>query len=652
MDSFLDHVCITLTMKMKNLLLTVTFVLFSGVLTAQSVDQIRNSGLYNFGIGTGENYSLARKNALQNLTEGISVHIKSEFQHIVNETNGNIDDYSKSVVTTYSSAVINQYQEKLLSEKPGRVELMLYISKGDLQKVFDEREQLIRDLTALGEKAEAELRISDALRNYYWAMLLARSHPNNQNLRHTFASGTTFPLLKGLSDKMESIFAKLKMQVVSVQQKKEPLQKQFILSILYSGRPVQNLDYTYFSGDGFSGLTSIRDGNGIATIDGPYADEVQQLRLKVEYQYANKAHLEPEVKQIMESVTVPYFDKAEVRIELNAMANTASANNQTLFQKQTQTGLKTSSQSQSQTASQAGANSTASFSKINSNTPEFSNFVTSIEKVTAAIRSNNHQSVQALCTPEGWEVYSKLIRNGNVTVLQSPADTLRVLKFGKEVVVRSVPMLFAFKTNKTKFVEKVVFTFNEEAKITNLAFALGQKATNDILQKPTGFGSLEEKYFLIRFMENYKTAYSLKRADYLEALFDENALIIVGNRVQKAPQPTDQVRNMYGNFSNEQVEYITLSKSEYLDRVKRVFQRNEFVNIHFEDNEVRKTQRNDKIYGIQIAQHYYSSTYADKGYLFLMIDLNDTIQPKIYVRTWQPTKNADGSVIGIEDFKF
>ena len=103
---------------MKNLFLTVAFVLFSGILTAQTVEQIRNSGQYNYGIGTGANYSLARKNALQNLTEGISVHIKSEFQHIVNETNGNIDDYSKSVVTTYSSAVINQYHEKLLSENP------------------------------------------------------------------------------------------------------------------------------------------------------------------------------------------------------------------------------------------------------------------------------------------------------------------------------------------------------------------------------------------------------------------------------------------------------------------------------------------------------------------------------------------------------
>jgi hypothetical protein len=607
--------------QIVTLLLLVAALCTKGL--SQNVDYIRNSGLYNFGIGMGANYAEARRNALQSLTEGISVHIKSEFINIVKETNGNVDDYSKSVVSSYSTAVINQYQERLLSEKPDRVELMLYISKDDLQKVFDERAQLIRDLIVLGEKAESELRISDALRNFYWAMILTRSHPNNRGLRHDFGSQSNLPILKGLSDKIESIFTNLRFEVNSVNQQHVTPRKQIELTISYCGKPVQNLDYTYFTGDGWSGITSIRDGKGIAIVDGPYAAQLNQLRLKVEYQYANKSHLEPEVKQIMESVVVPYFQQAEVYIGLSSKQQNVSS-----------------------------ALASEKFSKIDANLSDYDLYVAAIGKVTNAIRTNSFMDAKGLFSPEGWGIFNKLIANGKITVLDTQTDTLRVLKINDEVMVRSVPMLFAFNNNRTKFVEKVVFTFNNENKITNLTFALGQKATDDILQKPTGFGTLEEKYFLIRFMENYKTAYSLKRTDYLEAIFDENALIIVGNIVQRAPEPTDRLQQMYGNFSNDEVEYIVLSKSEYMDRLKRVFQRNEFVNIHFEDNQVRKTQRDDKIYGIQIAQHYYSSTYADKGYLFLMIDLNDTIQPKIYVRTWQPKKNADGTVIGIENFKF
>jgi hypothetical protein len=38
---------------------------------------------------------------------------------------------------------------------------------------------------------------------------------------------------------------------------------------------------------------------------------------------------------------------------------------------------------------------------------------------------------------------------------------------------------------------------------------------------------------------------------------------------------------------------------------------------------------------------YYSSTYSDTGYLFLMVDMNDAKQPIIKVRTWQPERDPN-----------
>ena len=49
---------------------------------------------------------------------------------------------------------------------------------------------------------------------------------------------------------------------------------------------------------------------------------------------------------------------------------------------------------------------------------------------------------------------------------------------------------------------------------------------------------------------------------------------------------------------------------------------------------------------------YFSTNYADKGYLFLMVDLRNPKEPIIHVRTWQPEKDPNGKVFGIEDFKF
>ena len=35
----------------------------------------------------------------------------------------------------------------------------------------------------------------------------------------------------------------------------------------------------------------------------------------------------------------------------------------------------------------------------------------------------------------------------------------------------------------------------------------------------------------MNFLENYKTAYGLKRLDYISSLFDDNAVIIVGKEL-------------------------------------------------------------------------------------------------------------------------
>jgi hypothetical protein len=105
---------------------------------------------------------------------------------------------------------------------------------------------------------------------------------------------------------------------------------------------------------------------------------------------------------------------------------------------------------------------------------------------------------------------------------------------------------------------------------------------------------------------------------------------------------------MYVSFKKD-VEYIRLSKAEYMDRLRTAFSQNEFVNIQFESNEIRK-KNNSNEYGIQIIQNYYSTNYADRGYLFLYIDMRDSLKPRILVRSWQPEKNADGTVPGLSDF--
>ncbi len=83
-------------------------------------------------------------------------------------------------------------------------------------------------------------------------------------------------------------------------------------------------------------------------------------------------------------------------------------------------------------------------------------------------------------------------------------------------------------------------------------------------------------------MEYYKTAYCLKNVEFVQNVFADNALIIIGN-VLKQDKP---IENMYKKLDN--VEYIRLSKQEYVERLKLVFRSNEYVNVSFEDNTVKR----------------------------------------------------------------
>jgi len=125
----------------------------------------------------------------------------------------------------------------------------------------------------------------------------------------------------------------------------------------------------------------------------------------------------------------------------------------------------------------------------------------------------------------------------------------------------------------------------------------------------------------------------------------------VGRVVKR--KPDDYADKLYQQLGDDLIEYVTLKKGEYINRLQKQFAGKEFINIRFSDNEIdRVISKGKKVFGMQIGQYYYSSDYRDKGYLFLMFDLEDPDEPKIMVRSWQPEKAEDGSIIGVSNFQF
>jgi hypothetical protein len=104
-------------------------------------------------------------------------------------------------------------------------------------------------------------------------------------------------------------------------------------------------------------------------------------------------------------------------------------------------------------------------------------------------------------------------------------------------------------------------------------------------------------------------------------------------------------------FDLKKIEYSVQNKKQYLTNLKRVFEKNSYINIKFDDIVVTRHEGNPNIYGVTLKQDWNSSGgYHDEGWLFLMIDYEDENNPLIWVRTWQPLTDPNtGRAIPAED---
>jgi hypothetical protein len=511
------------------------------------------------------------------------------------------------VVNTYSNATLHNTERIVISNEPD-AKVFRYIERQNVEKVFENRKDKIIDFVDNAQKAVKDNRIGDGLRYYYWAFTLLKSHPDCNDIRYKDSGGKSHPLISWIPMQMNEVFSNISFHVVEKETKEKI--KTIFLNITYEGEPVDNLDYSYWDGRDWSNLINVKDGRGLLEYYGAAAKGKEKGKVKAEYIYENQANIDNELKTVMNKIAPIPFRKSYYTISFDQKQPVAEKKKE---------------------------------KKVQTNVPkviEPEEYLAAIKDIEQAIENNDYYSVEDFFTPEGYEMYKKLIAYGNAKIISKTDHTF--YRFKEGVMARSIPMAFSFKNNNKQFVEDVVFHFNKDKKIESLSFGLSEDALKSIIEKDVW--NEEDRMVLINFLEHYKTAYALKRLNYIESIFADDALIITGYIV-KVKQNAD---SRYQN--NRIVRYNRQSKTEYIRNLKYSFNSKEYINIQFEESEVRKGGKGGDIYGVKIKQNYYSSNYGDQGYLFLMVDLNNPKEPVIHVRTWQPTKTESDSVYGLSDF--
>lgn len=595
---------------MKRLTLALGIIITMALtVTAQGVDGIKRNSSYLYGEGGGVTLQAAKEAALADLIQKISVTVHSDFSSKERELNqdGNVtsDAEFQSIIRSYSTATLTNVKTIVLKPEPD-ASVFLYIAKSEIDRIFESRVAKAKEFVGNADEALKNGQIDDALRYYYWSYCLVKSlrYPNEAKI---FVDGQERSLLAWLPTRIDDVMGKVKVQ------SRRTADNTYEITATYDGRPVRSMDYTYFDGVDNSPVYSILDGKGLVELrPGMAMDAVQ---LKLEYEFRGLSRNDSEVEAVVGAMKPAVYRRAYHRVALDGAASPAES---------TSTDVNGSMQSPL-ALTDMGTLGTAV-----------------MKPVMQALRSGSIEQCRQKFTAEGWEEFSKLMGYGKVTLM----DDIHLDYFadGDCVVCRGLPVSCRFNRGRV-FNEKLSFYIDSNSKqITHVAMGLGREAMNDVVLGHLDW-SEKSRTRIVGFLEDYRTAYATKNLEYLDKVFDDNAVIVLGKRLQVAPQ-----LNKEGYMNNHRVQFTQLTKREFLRNLRRQFQSKDYINLHFSQNRIYQLQKGVERYGIEIKQDYYSSNYGDTGYLTLIFDLTNPDQPVIHVRTWQEQPDPNFGVVSPADF--
>lgn len=610
-------------MKLFKRALTLTILaIFTMYSHAQSIDEIKKNSNYIWGEGNGTTMSDAEGEALRQMSVQISVSVYNSSY----DEESNDNSVQKAVLQSVSSAKFTNVQMRVLEEEPN-AKVFCFMSRSEVKKMFEKRASHIANMVDAGKTAESRMMIDEALRNYYWALVLAKTTPEPVEIEFNDKKGEATSLLP---IKIKSVLAMINASVDEIQDGKN-----LILGFTYNGKPVSSLNFKYNDGQSIVGPIVARDGIGEASMASIPADG--KLHLTYELRFRNE--VDPTDSDIAGAFN------AGILPNINSSVAIAIKNNS---KKKAAAPVLASAE----ILAAQPTNDKRSIAMQNAdNTDDLQKAVLAVE---AAISSNNPKSAFNYFTPEGYTLFANLMaKNGKVTLVGKAQSHNFIIADGY-IIGRATNIKRQFRNGKA-FMEKLVYRFNPESrKIESVAFALTQRAENDIMNAAASWPEVS-RWAILNFMEDYQTAFALKRTDYINSIFSDDALIITGTILKKlnnAERAFDRSKSLDLGGPKD-IAYSQLSKTEYIDRLRKIFSTREYVHLQFEDNVTRMIDlpaingiNKGAAFGIEIKQRYESTGYSDDGYLTMVFDTRGKL-PIIHVRLWQPDKN---NMMSLQEF--
>lgn len=597
---------------------TAIFLLISIILSAQNsadiqkqIDSIQSQpDTYYFGYGSGKQRLEADQEALNDLMRKIYVVVSSQIINRTNEGEETQEEKLQKVAEIYTYGRLPDVKQ--LSYKEGPLfHILRYIRKEDYQKIFENKKAETRGFLRDAKEHMATNQLGKAFRNYYRAALAIEALPEGflEFEGRSYNSEIIFQQIR-------SIAREIKVEVVANNYKSGT--RTIILDFSHNGKPVNDLNIEYY--DLYDFIPQKTNSN-LLQIDlyGKMYQNMDKLPLKID---------------LKENIYNSYNEQTQLLSRLFEMDELVEYREIALKKKEVE---------QIKPKKRLAADLNIKFIN-NANCPAVDEFAKNLN-ILFAMLENESLDNETIFTDE--KIISRLrnVINFNHTKLLKYPQTVLINKTDVGWEARQFGVSVSCEGFPTRN-ETAVIDFDDSGKIYNFGYTINPALHKLFEQTGVSAGDWDFRQIAIKFLENYKTSYTTKNIEDVETLYSEDAIIITGKVVKR----TKLDKDISTDFSEEDIIYFKKTKKEHIVSQKEVFARNKFVWLQFDTFHIEVAPV-EGVYGVSMKQNYFSSTYKDEGYLFLLIDFRGEF-PLIHVRNWQPGEWDISKQMKLENFKF
>lgn len=579
-------------MKLKYLFL-LFLVGYGLAATAQSIDEIKDSRDCFYGEGVGRTIEEADRMALDQLMQKVFVMTDYPFDMF---------DYDeRAFLSLYRNAFNKESQRMLVEEKEYFYKICRFIHINDIERVFEARKEKVKEYCQHASHAETELRIDDALRNYYWASCLLTTLPNSKRI---VKEDEKFPLSLWLQKKQEEILTGIEIQKV------KEVDSIIVMAFTYKDQPVTSLCYSYIDGRNFTQLYKATDGLGAIKLTPGYV--LDTIVLNVECQFYDRVRRDDEIEAVLSYLqSNPFYTPSYLRTAMHRVAiNVPNSDDYPI---------------------QPLANPLAGLEIGSLSEVKQQPYENTMHELVKCLRSNDLKQAENCFSPQSEDLFIRFKYMGKIHVIDEPR--LCYLPMGEAVLCLGLPVFVEMPRRGLCFVEYLSFVLGPDAKIRRFAFGIDQKTTVELLGNGNYMPS--SRLAILNLLEAFKTAYPLVQFEFICKLIDEapaSSVVPVADTTYLYPFEINQ-KQVESN--DKTIQYRKNSSYEYLKRLRRGFGYRDFVESDLRNISVMKMVKGGELYGIQFDVEYSSPNCSDSGNLLLLLDLNDPEKIQIKFNLWQ-----------------